>query len=74
MENNQESPGFKVDFSKRDVSSELNGLFKNLEWQGMLVAKNYCFKDSVFQFIACLFDRLTFLTDEVPMKNVHTDC
>ena len=51
-------PGCHVDFSSKDGSNALNGLFTNEGICGMLEAKNYREVDYVFPFVAAFIDRV----------------
>lgn len=51
-------PGSVVDFSSKDSSNALNGLFTSDGVCGMLEAKNYRHVDYVFPFVAAFIDRI----------------
>ena len=51
-------PDFRVDFSSKESSTDLNGLYTNDGLVGMLEAKNFKCLDTIFPFVCAFIDRV----------------
>lgn len=66
------APGLHVDFSKKEKSSTLNGLFGNDGLRGMLEGKNYRSVDLVFPFLMGFLDRVLGFQETPTLTKMHT--
>ena len=64
-------PDLHVDFSSKDASSRLNGIFLTTGVRGMLEGKDFRKLDTVFPFVASFVDTVTG-SDSGAITNVHT--
>lgn len=72
IENQFGAPGFHVDFSTKEKSQQLNGLFLNNTIRGMLEGKDFKCLDMVFPFVAAYIDRVTGYQDNAPLTDICT--
>lgn len=63
-------PDLNVDFSRKDSSLQLNGLFLHSGVRGMLEGKDYRNVDKVFPFVMAFVDRVLGHTTSCPLTNI----
>ena len=71
MEKDSGLPDLHIDFSSKDASSRLNGIFLTKGLRGMLEGKDYRNLDTVFPFVASFLDTATGSTTG-DLTEVHT--
>jgi len=59
IQENNHTPGLHFDFSTKDCSKQLNGIFTNDGLKGMLEGKDYRNLDYVFPFVTAFIDKIT---------------
>lgn len=64
-------PGLRVDFSKHEGSSQLNGIFVQDGLRGMLEGKDYRTLDCFFPFIFAYVDSWLGYSEEAPLTKIH---
>ena len=64
-------PGVKVDFSKHEGSSQLNGIFVQDGLRGMLEGKDYRTLDMFFPFIFGYVDSWLGYAEDAPLTKIH---
>ena len=65
-------PGTRIDFSKKDCSSQLNGIYTSTGLRGMLEGKDYKNLDTVFPFVFAYVDTWLGQESTAPLTTIHT--
>ena len=66
-------PGTRIDFSKKDCSSQLNGIYTSTGLRGMLEGKDYKALDTVFPFVFAYVDIWLQQETEASLTSVHVN-
>ena len=65
-------PGVRLDFSKKECSSQLNGIYTSTGLRGMLEGKDYRNLDYFFPFVYAYVDGWLGNHDTAPLTSIHT--
>ena len=65
-------PGIRYDFSKKECSTALNGIYTNTGLRGMLEGKDYKVLDTIFPIVFAYVDTWLSDNDSAPLTEVHT--
>ena len=71
FENSHLMPGTRIDFSKKEASSQLNGFYTSTGLRGMLEGKDFKALDFVFPFIFAYVDTWLGYEDSAPLTKLH---
>ena len=64
-------PGIRYDFSKKECSTALNGIYTNTGLRGMLEGKDYKVLDTIFPIVFAYVDTWLSDNDSAPLTEVH---
>ena len=70
---NSTLPGIRVDFSKNECTSQLNGIYTSTGLRGMLEGKDYKNLDSLFPFLYGYVDRWLGNAEDCHLTKLHTE-